>query len=255
MRIKFVIPFPLAGEALQARADQIPPGLLRPGVEVSFVPVRNWCGKLESQYESLLLDAYVTEAGVRAEEEGFDALVMDTVSDSGLAPLRARLSIPVIGPGQVAFHLATVLGTRFSVITMWDRWRHFYRKSFAEYGIEHAVASVRSLGETPDVERLFAGKEHEMAERLVQEARRAIDEDGADVIVLGSTTMHQAAAQMAAALPCPVINPGPVAVKLAEAIVDLGLSHSKLAYPAPGAIQDDKLFSLIGADGVRPGLA
>ena len=40
-------------------------------------------------------------------------------------------------------------------------------------------------------------------------------------------------------------------MKLDEAIVDLGLSHSKLAYPAPGAIQDDKLFSLIGAD-ARP---
>lgn len=55
VRIKFVIPFPLAGEALQARADQIPPGLLRPEVEVSFATVRNWCGKLESQYERLLL--------------------------------------------------------------------------------------------------------------------------------------------------------------------------------------------------------
>ena len=95
------------------------------------------------------------------------------------------------------------------MITMWDRWRHFYRKSFAEYGIDHAVASVRSLGEAPDVERLFAGKEQEMAERLVQEGRRAIAEDGADEIVLGSTAMHQAAAHMPLHCPARSSTPAP----------------------------------------------
>ena len=44
-------------------------------------------------------DAYVIEAGLSAEDEGFDALIMDTVSDSGIYALRSRLSIPVIGPG------------------------------------------------------------------------------------------------------------------------------------------------------------
>jgi allantoin racemase len=101
----------------------------------------------------------------------------------------------------------------------------------------------------PDVEQLFAGKEEEMYERLTAEAKAAVEEDGADIIVLGSTTMHQAAGYMAQHLPCPVINPGPAAVKLAELVVDLGLTHSKLAYASPGTIQDEKLFSLVGADG------
>lgn len=144
-----------------------------------------------------------------------------------------------------------MLGKRFSVITMWDRWRHFYRKSFAEYGIDHAVASVRSLGEAPDVERLFAGKEQEMGRTS---GSRGTPGDRRGRRGRDRPRLHRHASGRcahAAALPCPVINPGPVAVKLAEAIVDLGLSHSKLAYPAPGAIQDDKLFSLIGAD-ARP---
>ena len=49
-----------------------------------------------------------------------------------------------------------------------------------------------------------------MFETLTAEAQKAIDEDGADVILLGSTTMHQAGDYMAAHLPAPVINPGPV---------------------------------------------
>ena len=61
--------------------------------------------------------------------------------------------------------------------------------------------------------------------------------------------MHQAGDYMSAHLPCPVINPGPVGIKIAETLVQLGLKHSKVAFPDPPLIQDEKFFSLIGADG------
>ncbi len=255
MRIKYIIPFPFDEAGIASRAAQVPPELRRPDVTIDFVPVRNSCFLLDSYYEAILFDAYIAEAGLLAEEEGYDAVVMDTVSDSGLTVLRSRLSIPVIGPGQVAFHLAGILGQRFSVITMWDKWKHFYNKLFNEYKLWDIVASVRAVNIPPDVEALFTGKEQEMYERLTEEARRAIDEDGADVIVLGSTTMHQAAGYMAANLPCPVINPGPAAVMLATMVVELGLSHSKVAYPSPGTLQDEKLFSLAGVDGTGRAVA
>ncbi len=249
MRIKYIIPFPFDEAGVAARAAQIPSDLLGPGVVVDCVPVRNSCLLLDSYYESIIFDAYIAEAGLQAEEEGYDAVVMDTVSDSGLQVLRSRLNIPVIGPGQVAFHLAGILGQRFSVVTMWDTWQFFYRKLFKEYGIADNVASVRAVNIPPDVEALFAGKEQEMYDRLTAEAMAAVDEDGADVIVLGSTTMHQAAEHMARNLPVPLVNPGPAAVAFAETIVRLGLSHSKVAFPSPGTLQDEKFFSLVGADG------
>ena len=249
MRIKYIIPFPFDEEGIAARAAQIPSDLLGEDVIVDCVPVRNSCLLLDSYYESIIFDAYIAEAGLEAEAEGYDAVVMDTVSDSGLQVLRSRLSIPVVGPGQVAFHLAGILGQRFSVITMWDTWRFFYRKLFKEYGLSDNVASVRAVNIPPDVEALFAGKEQEMYERLTNEALAAIEEDGADVIVLGSTTMHQAAEHMARNLPVPLVNPGPAAVAFAETLVRLRLSHSKVAFPSPGTLQDEKLFSLIGADG------
>jgi allantoin racemase len=175
---------------------------------------------------------------------------MDTVSDSGLAILRSRLSIPVLGPGIVAYAIAIMLGKRFSVITMWDAWKFFYEKNLAVYGLAGKCASIRSVNIPPDVEALFAGKEDEMFEKLTAEARRALAEDGADVVLLGSTTMHQAGAYMAEHLPCPVVNPGPVAIKMSETIVQLGLSHSKVAWPTTKVLQDEKLFSLVGVDGM-----
>ncbi|MNY78039.1 hypothetical protein D3C86_2181290 [compost metagenome] len=36
----------------------------------------------------------------------------------------------------------------------------------------------------------------------------------------------------------PVLNPGQVAYKLCELFLDLGLAHSKFAYPSPETLKD-----------------
>jgi allantoin racemase len=249
MRIKYIIPFPFDEEGIANRAAQIPKDILGPGTEVECVPVRNSTTAVADYYESMIFDMYIAEAALRAEEEGYDAVVMDTVSDSGLYAMRSRLNILAIGPGIVGYAVAAMLGKRFSIITMWDKWRHIYEKNLDLYHLWEKCASIRSVNIPPDVEALFSGKEEEMFAKLTAEAQKAIDEDRADVILLGSTTMHQAGDYMAAHLPCPVINPGPVAIKIAEALVQLGLKHSKVAFPDPPVIQDEKFFSLIGVDG------
>ena len=121
------------------------------------------------------------------------------------------------------------------------------KKNLAVYDLKQKCASVRAVNIPPDVEALFTGKEEEMFAKLTEEGRKAIEEDGADVILLGSTTMHQAGDYMAAHLPAPVINPGPVAIKLTETFLQLGLTHSKVAFPSPSSIIDDRLFSLASA--------
>ena len=247
MRIKYIVPFPFDDEGIANRAAQIPTELLGPNTEVECVAVRNSATLVDCYYEDLVFDMYITEAGLRAEEEGYDAVIMDTVSDSGLWALRSRLTIPVIGPGMVSYLVGAMLGKRFSIVTMWDKWNHLYEKNLVLYDLKQRCASIRAVNIPPDVEALFTGKEEEMFQKLTAEAQKAIDEDGADVILLGSTTMHQAGDYMSAHLPVPVVNPGPVAIKLTESIVQLGLSHSKVAYPSPSTIIDDRFFSLAGA--------
>lgn len=247
MRIKYIVPFPFDEEGIANRAAQVPRDLLGPDTEVECVPVRNSATLVDCHYEALIFDMYIVEAGLRAEEEGYDAVIMDTVSDSGLYALRSRLSIPVVGPGLVSYAVAIVLGKRFSIVTMWDKWRHLYEKNLDTYHLWDKCASIRAVDIPPDVEALFAGKEEEMFQKLTDVAQKAIDEDGADVILLGSTTMHQAGDYMRAHLPAPVVNPGPVAIKLTETLVQLGLTHSKVAFPSPSTIIDDRFFSLASA--------
>jgi allantoin racemase len=251
VRIKYIIPFAMDQASIANRDKLIPRHILDGDTSIECVPVRNHPRDGASYYETSIFDMYVTEAGLRAEAEGYDAVVMDSTTDSGLYALRSRLSIPVFGPGQLAFTVATLLGRRFSIVCYLDAHRHFYEKGLETYHLRDRCASIRTAGIQPDYETLFGEHAEEGFRVLTDTARTAIAEDGADVIILGSTTMGQAESYMRAQLPVPVVNPGPVAIKLTEAIVQLGLSHSKVAFPSPSELQDDKWFSLLGVEDER----
>lgn len=237
-RIKMIFPVPMSDATRPMVESQLPAEMIRPDIEVCFVGAGQQMTLADSYYDMAIMEMAVIEAGMRAEEEGFDAVCINTVSDSGLSALRSRLSIPVLAPGQSSFHLASMLGHRFSVLTMWPRWYPLYRKTLKEYGLESRLASIRSIGVRPDAAALLAGKEETVFAQLLEAAHLAIEQDGADVLVLGSTTMHQSHAYLAEHLPVPVINPGLVTYKLCELFLDLGLCHSKLAFPSPELLKD-----------------
>lgn len=239
-----ILPVPIPDEALAAFEAQVPVSLQRPDLQIDFCAAKNGGKILDSYYEMTLADAFVLEAGLSAQAEGYDAVCINSMSDSGLAALRSRLDIPVVGPGQACFLTAAMLGHQFSVITMWDRWKPLYRKVALELEMQHRLASIESIDTRPDAEELLAGKEEVVFAKLEAAARRAIDDHGADVIILGSTTMHQSAEFLSEALEVPVLNPGLIALKKCEMLVQLGLSHSKLAYQAPEALNDGALASV-----------
>jgi allantoin racemase len=240
-RIKVIVPIPMDEAGVANRRSQLSEDVIAPGFEPVFEAVKWGAALGDSYHDMLLMDWTVFQAGIDAEEQGYSAVVVDTVSDSGVRALRSRLSIPVVGPGEAAFHMAMMLGKRFTVLTMWDEWFPLYEKTLTEYGLWDRVASLRSIQTRPDVTELLAGKEEIIFGKLEAEARAAIAEDHADVIVLGSTTMHQSAGHLARVLPIPVINPGVVAWKQAELLVSLGLSHSKRAFPAPEVPKDAEI--------------
>lgn len=233
-----IVPVPVPQAALEAFAAQIPQHLLMPGVSVEFTCAARGGTALDSHYEGAIADAWCLEAGARAEEEGCAAVCINSMSDSGVAALRSRLSIPVVGTAQATYALAAQLGRRFSIISMWDRWRWLYDKVLHEQGMEHRLASIRSIGVRPDTAELLSGKEDSVFPLLLDAARRAIDEDGADLLILGSTTMHQSHAFLAERLEVPVINPGLVGYKTCEMLLALGLSHSKATWLSPGSTMD-----------------
>lgn len=235
-RILVIVPFAMEEAALAARSAQAAEYGARRGVTLEFRPVRVGPTSFVGNHDWLLADLGVFEAGCRAEQEGFAAVCVDTMSDSGVAALRSVLDIPVVGPGRTALLLAVTLGTTFSVLALWHPSVVRYRSAIADLRLQAQCASVRSLDLEPDFVRLLEGKEDEARRRIVEVGRACVADDGADVLVLGSTTLHKAAAWLGEAVDVPVVNPGPASYAMAELLVDTGLSHSRSCYlrtPAP----------------------
>jgi allantoin racemase len=164
-----------------------------------------------------------------------DAVIINCFGDPGLDAGREVASIPVVGPCEASMHLAAMLGHRFSVITVLERLIPELELHAQKYGVGWKLASARSV-DLPVLD-LEKGRE-QFVERMVERAVEAIEEDGAHVIVLGCTGLAGLAEQVKAGLSrsgyeVPVVDPAATALKVAEALVDSGLAHSKLTYPQP----------------------
>ena len=94
------------------------------------------------------------------------------------------------------------------------------------------LAGMRAAGVTPDSRNLLGGKD-EVLPLLLEAARLLVEDDGADVVCLGSTTMHEAHTYLADRLSVPVLSGGPLSYQIADAMTALGLVHSRRAYPQP----------------------
>ena len=230
-KVLVIVPFNLDEEGIANRQAQMEAVELGPDIKFEFTGVKAGPALFDSYHDYALADIALFQAGVLAEDDGYDAVCIDTMSDSGQNALRSVLDIPVISPGKASFHMACILGHKFSVVTQWDPWIDLYRKAAAEYGMQDKLASVRSINKPPDVANLLGGKEEVIFPLLLEAATACVDEDGADVICMGSTTMHQAVPYLQENLPVPVINPGPLTYKLAELVLALGITHSRTAYP------------------------
>jgi allantoin racemase len=258
IRIKSISAFPQDEAGIARRRAKIPDGVLDEGTEVEIVGIRA-AGVLlmDSHYNLALHEPFVVEAGLRSEEEGFDAVVVDTVTDIGVNALRSRLSIPVVGPGQTAYATATMLGRRFSILTRWERWRFLHDASLDAYGLRARCASIRAPSIPAETVSALSGlnaaqaaavleENDEYWEAFLGEAQAAIAEDGAEAIVLASMTMQRAAAFLRPRLEAPVVDPGPLALRTAESLVRLGLSHSKIGFQAPTRLHDEAFSALLG---------
>jgi allantoin racemase len=245
-KVLVIVPFALDDSGMANREAQMNDVQLGPDITFDYRGVTAGPALLDSYHDGALADVALFEAGRSAQEDGYDAVCIDTMSDSGVNALRSVLDIPVIGPGRCSYLTALMLGDRFSVLTQWDGWIWLYKKGLKECGLEGHCASIRSINTPPDVSNLLGGKEEVVFPKLKAAAEQCI-EDGAEVICMGSTTMHQAVPYLRENLPVPVINPGPLSYKLAEFFIGVRLSQSRKAYPKPNVPKFDMLAAMLEA--------
>ncbi|MGB3720467.1 MAG: Asp/Glu/hydantoin racemase [Proteobacteria bacterium] len=179
--------------------------------------------------------------GEMQKGSNMDAYVIACFDDTGLDAARCFTTAPVIGIGEAAFHVASLIAGKFTVITTLGRSVPAIEHNLVKYGLASRCARVRA-SEIPvlDLEK----PDSEASSKISAEIDRAIAEDGAEAIVLGCAGMADLAERLSTKHGLPVIDGVASAVKLAEGLVGLGLRTSKIGgYATPRPKQFDGLFS------------
>lgn len=179
---------------------------------------------IESAYDETLAAYHIMPLVKQANDEGYDAILIACFSDPGLDAAKELSNIPVIGIEESTLHIAALLGHKFSIMTGMQRriptreWHATLR------GVEMFYASSPAL----NMSVLEMDSNPEKAKsRIIEVARKTVTEDRAEVIILGCAGLAGYSEDIERELGVVVLDPSSVALKVAEAIVDSGLHHSK----------------------------
>lgn len=180
---------------------------------------------IESIYDELLSSGPCLELLIAHRNE-FDGFIIACYGNHPVIhAAKEMLDQPVVGIMEASLYLACAVSRTFSVISSGDRAVTMFLDAVSAFGLESRCASVRSTS-TPVLALEGPGRQN-VEELILAEARKAIEEDGAEAISLGCAGMAGLDERMKRELGVPVIDGVAAAVKLVEALMSCGIQTSK----------------------------
>lgn len=168
-------------------------------------------------YEGLVIGDLVRLTHEAANN--YDAIVIGCFYDVGLREAREVSGRSIVtAPCQSATAIASNLGNTFSVLVGRRKWIPKMRENVHTYGHGHRLVSMRPLDLGVHD---FQADHNRTCDRLLTEGRKAVQEDGAEVLILGCTAEYGFHETMQAELGVPVIDAVLSPFKYAEFLVDL----------------------------------
>jgi len=157
---------------------------------------------------------------VSVNEDEFDAIIVACHCDPNLDAIKGMTVKPVVGIGEASMKMATMLGHNFSVVTTA---MHSIPGKLAQarrYHLQDLMVSVRA----PQADASACEDE----ELFLQLAKAAVEEDLAEVIVLGCAGLTGMDKLIQEKLGVPVLDGVICALVIATGLVRCGLSTSKV---------------------------
>ena len=157
---------------------------------------------------------------IREYEAQFDAFVIACHCDPNLDLCKEVTAKPVVGIGEASMKMASMLGHRFSVLSTSPDSVPNKQALVHRYGLDSSLASVRApKNPAPDLED---------SALFLQLGREALQEDGAEVLVLGCAGLCGLGEVLQAELGVPVLDGVVCGLIIAEGLVRAKYSTSKI---------------------------
>jgi len=228
MRILIVNPNTTA--AMTAKIGRASRAAAAAGTEIIAVNPADGPTSIEGYYDEAFSVPGLLAEITKGDAMGVSAHIIACFDDTGLEAARCVSQAPVIGIGEAAFHLASMLGHRFTVVTTLSRSIAAIENNLLKYGLASRCAKVRAC-EVPVLS--LDDPASNATAQISAEIELSKQEDHAEVVVLGCAGMADLAARLSESHGLPVIDGIASAVKLAEALGTLGLKTSKIGAYAP----------------------
>ena len=199
-------------------------GIKNPDVEIEVVNIKTGPSSIETFYDEAFALPEILKT-IDEYKSRCDAIVINCFADPAVNAARELTDVPVVGPAEASMMIALMLGHKFGVISTFRNSGPWIELQARNMGIEQRLAGAIGV----DIPVLELEKDLKKTVRyLIDAARNLIDSKGAEVIVLGCTGMAPVARIVKEKIEVPVIEPMATAFKVAELMVSLKLTHSKV---------------------------
>jgi allantoin racemase len=195
------------------------------GVEVDTVCPAGGPESIEGRFDEIVSAYWTLECVMQIVERYAGVVVACYGPHPAIEGIREATDVPCLGIMEASVLYALPLGSRFGVVTTSPRWQPLLEEGVTLLGVEARCAGVRSSGlAVLDLDRLPA---EQVRARLAEEARAAVEQDGAEVILLGCAGMAGLQEAVASAANVPVVDPVWAGVTLVGALARSGARTSK----------------------------
>jgi len=155
--------------------------------------------------------------------DSVDAHVIACFDDTGLDAARSMATQPVVGIGEAAYVVASLISHSFCVVTTLPRSVPIIEDNLRRYGFEHRCRAVFSLGiRVLELEHPNTGAVSQISD-CIEQGRKL----GAEAVVLGCAGMVEFAGELERVHGLPIIEGVAAAVGLAELLAHGRYSTSR----------------------------
>jgi allantoin racemase len=161
---------------------------------------------------------------IRAEREGFDAVVLGILQDPGLQEARSIVDIPVVGYGETSMLTARMLGDRFAFICINPGMEGLIQSRIDAIGLAaHAAPNMYMDCGYDDLSAAVQGRPQAFLDAFRKSAAVALRDHKVDVLLPGQTIIAELLwkAGIASFEGAPVLDPRLAILRTVEMMVDL----------------------------------
>lgn len=193
--------------------------------------IQDSVSSIEGHYDEAIAAVATLNLVQQGRDQNVDGHIIACFGDPARHAARELAVAPVIGIAEAAFQVASLLSTKFTIVTTLSRTKIIAEHLLHEYGFAHKCARIRCI-DLPVL--LLEQDEQRCYAELLSNCLAAKHDDGIGAIVLGCGGMAKMATRLSQEIDLPVIDGVSAAVKILEGLSGLGLKTSKWGdYAAP----------------------